>query len=179
MSGWIVAIIVILALIAIGYYALYVARVEFCSIPVLGLICDITGQPSGAAQGQSCTADSDCKGWSVFGKVACCAGQCVTKDQSVETCTAFCDLHPTACPGHSGGGQQPGAACGRDWDCTGWSLFGDVACCAGHCVTKDQSVETCATFCANHPSECESLRGRPPGGQKRLSMQAPRRRSFI
>jgi len=48
-------------------------------------------------------------------------------------------------------GQQ---GCTWDWDCDGWSLFGDVACCNTMCVQKDYTIQTCDSYCAENPFQC-------------------------
>lgn len=106
----------------------------------------------GTKIGQSCSFDSDCNGWSIGGKVACCNSVCVTKDQSVETCSGFCSGQPQAC-GLPSGTQW----CVVDSDCPGWTLFGTSACCYNRCITKDQSVETCGAFCERHPDSCKNV----------------------
>lgn len=64
------------------------------------------------------------------------------------------------CPlGSCGNWDTPraqGQPCALDNDCAGWSLFGDVACCNFHCVTKDETVQTCPSYCNDNPSICSA-----------------------
>src|SRR5437016_10269915 len=39
-------------------------------------------------QGGSCNLDSDCEGWELFGKVACCNHRCVKKAWTGQLCDA-------------------------------------------------------------------------------------------
>lgn len=81
-------------------------------------------------QGEACTVDPDCAGWTVFGKIACCGSKCVTKARSVQTCPAF----------------LRGDQCTVDSDCAGWSVFGKIACCGNKCVTKASTIQTCPAY---------------------------------
>lgn len=59
-----------------------------CNISA-GLCCDgkcSKGPCSPTKQGGKCKLDSDCKGWTIFGDVACCDYKCVTKDWSGQVC---------------------------------------------------------------------------------------------
>lgn len=47
--------------------------------------------------------------------------------------------------------------CSKDGDCPGHTTFGDIACCDGKCITKDQSVESCHDACL------KALSGGPVG----------------
>ena len=46
------------------------------------------------------------------------------------------------------------SGCTVDWDCDGWSLFGDIACCRNTCVEKNYSLQTCDSFCTQDPIVC-------------------------
>ena len=45
----------------------------------------------------------------------------------------------------------PGGCCTFDFECNGWTLFGDVACCDNVCITKDFTLQTCPMACSLDP----------------------------
>ena len=52
--------------------------------------------------------------------------------------------------------RKQGEPCDLDPDCAGWSVFGDVACCNFHCITKDFTLQTCPAFCEENPDKCNA-----------------------
>ena len=54
--------------------------------------------------------------------------------------------------------------CTWDWDCKGWSFFGDAACCNNICVTKNSTMETCDSYCSDDPTVCTKDGTAPPPG---------------
>lgn len=106
----------------------------------------------GIKLGEKCSFDSDCNGWTLNGKIACCNNVCVDKTVSAQTCQDFCSSEPQKC-GLPAGVQW----CVVDPDCPGWTIFGRIACCKNRCVTKDTSVEGCAAFCNRRPNQCNNV----------------------
>lgn len=54
--------------------------------------------------------------------------------------------------------------CTWDWDCKGWSFFGEVACCNNVCVTKGDTIQSCDGYCSENPVECTKDGTSPPPG---------------
>lgn len=117
--------------------------------------------------GEPCNLHTDCEGYGLaVTDNACCSGICTTKEADYTGLTpGYCPNECRgcfACPvGTCGDWSTPrkqGEPCtiGADEQCEGWSLFGDVACCNYHCVTKDETVQTCPSFCNNHPDICSA-----------------------
>jgi hypothetical protein len=48
-------------------------------------------------------------------------------------------------------GIPQGGCCTFDFQCAGWSFFGDIACCDSVCITKDYTLQTCRMACALDP----------------------------
>ena len=135
------------------------------------------GPPYGASAGVSgmaawhwprivdepCNLSSDCEGWGPGATAtACCSGFCKTKEvdwAGIGYCPNEC-RGCAGCPqGSCGNWHTPrlqGEPCALDNDCDGWSLFGDVACCNFHCITKDETLQTCPAFCNENPDTCSA-----------------------
>lgn len=163
---------VLLLVVAVGIGGVVVWRfyriTDCISGPFNLLDCTFAGGDT--SQGGACGLDFECEGWSALGKVACCNNECVTKDFTTQTCSAFvagegrpcsqpdgtiwpfsgCDVSAGICCNRvcskSCAARPQGGECVLDTDCAGWSLFGKVACCNNQCVTKDFSVQTCPDY---------------------------------
>lgn len=75
---------------------------------------------AGGEQGSQCVIDSDCKGWSVGGNIACCGSKCITKLGPFETCIAYCEDHDC--------GVSKCQSCTGAIQCKGFWPFGTVNC---------------------------------------------------
>lgn len=93
-----------------------------CNISA-GLCCNgkcSKGPCEGTEQGEKCFIDSDCKGWSVSGNVACCDSKCVTKAWSGQVCSAKVQ------------GDECSEPTGTIWPFSGCDVSAGM-CCNGKC----------------------------------------------
>lgn len=135
-----------------------------CNISA-GLCCNgkcSKGPCEGTEQGEACTIESDCKGWSVYGEVGCCNNKCVKRAWYGQRCDAKvegdacsepsgtiwpfsgCDISAGMCcngkcsstpcpPGLEG--QPCSAPSGTWWPFSGCNVSAGL-CCNGKCATS-------------------------------------------
>lgn len=113
--------------------------------------------------GEPCSLNTDCQNFGTSaGDNACCGGICTPVEIDFAG-VGYCPNECRGCAGCPVGScgdwhtpREQGEPCALDPDCAGWSVFGEVACCNFHCVTKDESVQTCPAYCDEHPDVCNA-----------------------
>ncbi len=116
-------------------------------------------------EGQPCGTHSDCAGSGLApDAMACCNNSCTKKVRDFagigycpNECRASFGAAPGSCSSNWHWKRQQGEPCAVDTDCEGNWVFGTVACCKQHCVTKDTTLQTCdLDYCVKHPDKCNA-----------------------